>query len=66
MSWAYAAPATTLLTASRCACGSITSASAVALAARRSSWGLLHHSDRGSQYTGAAYQQLLAAQSRCR
>jgi transposase InsO family protein len=33
----------------------------MALAARRPRRGLLHHSDRGSQYTGAAYQALLAA-----
>ncbi|MBI2536543.1 MAG: IS3 family transposase [Gemmatimonadetes bacterium] len=33
----------------------------MALADRRPSPGLLHHSDRGSQYTGGAYQALLAA-----
>ncbi len=33
----------------------------MALAARRPSPGLLHHSDRGSHYTGGAYQALLAA-----
>jgi len=32
----------------------------IALATRRPRPGLLHHSDRGSQYTGAAYQRLLA------
>jgi transposase InsO family protein len=33
----------------------------MALADRRPGPGLLHHSDRGSQYTGGAYQELLAA-----
>ena len=33
----------------------------MALADRRPRPGLLHHSDRGSQYTGGAYQALLAA-----
>ena len=33
----------------------------MALADRRPGSGLLHHSDRGSQYTGGAYQALLAA-----
>lgn len=33
----------------------------MALTDRRPSPGLLHHSDRGSQYTGGAYQALLAA-----
>lgn len=33
----------------------------MALAARRPSPGLLHHSDRGSQYTSGAYQVLLGA-----
>lgn len=32
----------------------------MALAARRPGPGLLHHSDRGSQYTGGAYRKLLA------
>lgn len=31
----------------------------MALWARRPAAGLIHHSDRGSQYTGAPYQQLL-------
>ena len=33
----------------------------MALAQRRPAAGLLHHSDRGSQYAGGAYQALLAA-----
>ncbi len=33
----------------------------MALAARRPAPGLVHHSDRGSQYAGAAYRALLAA-----
>jgi transposase InsO family protein len=33
----------------------------MALAARRPAPGLIHHSDRGSQYTGGAYQAVLAA-----
>jgi putative transposase len=33
----------------------------MALATRRPAPGLVHHSDRGSQYTGAAYRALLAA-----
>jgi len=34
---------------------------AMAFTQRRPAPGLLHHSDRGSQYTSAAYQALLAA-----
>ena len=44
----------------------VRSALHMALGRRQPAAGLLHHSDRGSQYAGQAYQGLLAAQgSRC-
>ncbi|MCP4415003.1 MAG: IS3 family transposase, partial [Chloroflexi bacterium] len=39
----------------------VTNALQMAIEQRKPAAGLLHHSDRGSQYTGKPYRKLLAA-----
>lgn len=47
--------------ASRMTSSLVESALTMAIRQRRPATGLIHHSDRGSQYTGSAYQELLTS-----